>query len=223
MNNAHAEEAILNTQQYHWEQTFLKNEELFGKSPSTAAIKAAELFKKAGVKTILELGCGQGRDSFYFAAQGFRVQALDYTDAAVQAINDKAKALSLTQWVEARKGDVREQLPFKSQTFDACYSHMLFCMALTDENLRSIRDEILRTLKPGGINVYTARNINDPDYGRGAQQGEDLYESNGFIVHYFSKDKVNELHKGFSKIKREEFEEGQLPRRLYFVSQSKAR
>lgn len=215
------EKSTLNKQQTHWEQTYTKQSELFGENPSEAAIKAVEIFKKAKVKTILELGGGQGRDAFYFAKNGFEVHVLDYTDAGIQAIEDKARALGLEQSVKAMRHDVRERFPFEDQTFDACYSHMLLCMALTNAELENIRDETLRVLRPGGVNIYTARNTNDPDYGTGIHRGEDRYESNGFIVHYFDEEKVTKLCAGFSKICMEEFEEGNLPRKLYFIAQGK--
>jgi len=41
---------------------------MFGVSPSAAAIKSAETFKKEGVTNILELGAGQGRDTLFFAS-----------------------------------------------------------------------------------------------------------------------------------------------------------
>ncbi|WP_211265981.1 hypothetical protein [Alicyclobacillus ferrooxydans] len=53
----------LNRQQLHWEQAFAKNNEMFGESPSDAAIRAAEIFKSHGQERILELGAGQGRDT----------------------------------------------------------------------------------------------------------------------------------------------------------------
>ena len=51
--------------------------------------------------------------------------------------------------------------------------------------------------------------------------GEDLYENDGFIVHYFSKEKVNSLLDGFNNITLEEFEEGTFPRKLFFVINEK--
>ena len=48
----------LNTQQKHWDTTFAENEDLFGEDPSAPARISAELFKKAGVARILELGSG---------------------------------------------------------------------------------------------------------------------------------------------------------------------
>ena len=45
-------------------------------------------------------------------------------------------------------------------------------------------------LRPGGINIYTVRNTEDGDYGNGIYRGEDLYEVGGFIVQFFSREKV---------------------------------
>ena len=52
-------------------------------------------------------------------------------------------------------------------------------------------------------------------------RGEDLYENDGFIVHYFSETKVNSLLNGFKKISLEKFEEGKFPRKLFFVVNEK--
>ena len=50
---------------------------------------------------------------------------------------------------------------------------------------------------------------------------ENLYENDGFIVHFFSKEKVNFLLNGFQNLKIENFEEGKFPRKLFFVCNKK--
>ena len=40
---------------------------------------------------------------------------------------------------------------------------MLYCMALTNLDLKKLNDEICRILKNKGINIYTARNTIDDD------------------------------------------------------------
>ena len=50
---------------------------------------------------------------------------------------------------------------------------------------------------------------------------EDLYENDGFIVHYFSEEKVNSLLNGFKNIALEKFEEGTFPRKLFFIVNEK--
>ena len=98
---------------------------------------------------------------------------------------------------------------------------MLYCMALSNQNLFNLNKEICRILKPEGLNIYTVRNEHDGDYKNGIHRGEDMYENDGFIVHFFNKTKINQLTDGFKNIKIESFEEGTFPRKLYFVVNKK--
>ena len=65
------------------------------------------------------------------------------------------------------------------------------------------------------------RHVGDGDFKNGIYRGEDLYENDGFIVHYFSKEKVNSLLEGFKNILLEKFEEGKFPRKFFFVVNEK--
>ena len=94
---------------------------------------------------------------------------------------------------------------------------MLYCMALTNNELENLNNEICRILKPNGINIYTVRHTKDGDYKKGIHRGEDLYENDGFLVHFFSIDKINSLLKGFKNLSIDKFEEGSFPRKLFFV------
>ena len=44
-----------------------------------------------------------------------------------------------------------------------------------------------------------------------------MYEVGGFIVHFFSREQVERLAKGFEIVEAEEFEEGELPKKLFRV------
>jgi ubiquinone/menaquinone biosynthesis C-methylase UbiE len=214
--------SALNDQQKQWENTYLEEPEFFGEKPSYPAQKALEIFKKEGKTNLLELGGGQGRDTFYFAKNGLQVQVLDYSKNGIKAINEKAKKLGLSHLVKAVTHDVRKSLPFSDGSFDCCFSHMLYNMAFTTMELEFLSQEIRRTLKPNGLNVYTARNTNDKFYKTGIHRGEDMYEVNGFIVHFFTREKVTRLAKGFEIISIDEFKEGELPRKLFLVALKKA-
>lgn len=216
------EKIALNSQQPHWENVFSNSSSRFGEEASYPARRAAERFKKEGKTKILELGGGQGRDSCFFAKEGFSVHVLDYTENGTRAIKEKAEESGLSGSVKALRHDVRDHLPFEDETFDACYSHMLYCMALTIEELEFLCTEVKRVLKPGGVNIYTARHSGDAHYGTGTLRGEDMYEiKGGFIVHFFSREKVEHLAEGYESFEVEEFEEGDLPRKLFMVTMRK--
>jgi len=213
-----AARAALDAQREQWERALSERPDRFGSEASDPARAAADLFQRGGVHDLLELGAGQGRDTLFFAEQGFSVHALDFADSGLAAISAKATTAGLGERIQETRYDVRQPLPFAAGSFDACFSHMLYCMALTERELSALTAEVGRVLRAGGLSVYTARTTTDPDFGKGEHRGERLYELGGFVVHYFDHALVERLADGFEIVAVDEFEEGPLPRRLYRVT-----
>jgi SAM-dependent methyltransferase len=165
----------------------------------------------------LELGGGQGRDSLFFAGSGFHVTVVDYSDTGLAEIRRKASAAGVAHAIQTIVHDVRKPLPCGVGSFDGVYSHMLYCMALTTAELVSLSAEIWRVLVPGGLNIFTARTTKDAHYGTGIHRGEDMHEVGGFIVHFFDRTKVEVVSKGFDIVSVQDFEEGNLPRKLFLA------
>ena len=212
---------LLNLQSQHWESNFSSKPEMFGFEPSYSAKKALETFKKNNITNIIELGAGLGRDTIFFAQNGIYVHAIDYSLSATNIIKKRSKENNLDDLIKVENYDIRKKLNCDNENFQACYSHMLFCMALTNQDLKDLNQEILRVLKKDGFNVYTVRNHMDGDFKKGMHRGEDMYEMNGFIVHYFSENKIKSLLNGFTNISIENFDEGSFPRKLSLVINKK--
>ena len=212
---------LLNLQSQHWESNFSSKPEMFGFEPSYSAKKALEIFKKNNITNIIELGAGLGRDTIFFAQNGIYVHAIDYSLSATNIIKKRSKENNLDALIKVENYDIRKKLNCDNENFQACYSHMLFCMALTNQDLKDLNKEILRVLKKDGFNIYTVRNHTDGDFKKGTHRGEDMYEMNGFIVHYFSENKIKSLLNGFTNISIENFDEGSFPRKLSLVINKK--
>lgn len=209
--------ALLADQREHWEKTFGANPAMYGPEPSEAGRYAASRFVSEGLAQVLELGAGQGRDTLELLRAGLEVHALDYAAdalAGVMAVAGPELAGRLATTVH----DVRRPLPFADGSFDACYSHMLFTMALTTPELEVLVREVRRVLRPGGLCVYTVRHTGDAHYGSGRSLGDNLYENGGFVVHFFDRPLVERLAAGFELDDVTAFEEGGLPRRLWRVT-----
>ncbi|BCA79054.1 SAM-dependent methyltransferase [Desulfuromonas sp. AOP6] len=208
-------------QKSQWNKVFIEEMAFFGQGPSEFAKKSLELFRREAVRSLLELGCGQGRDTIFLARNDLHVTALDYSDAAVATTLEKAATAGVSSMVVSRVHDVRQVLPFPDASFDACYSHMLLCMELSTAEIDFILGEILRVLRPGGLVVYSVRSDRDKHYRFGTHLGEDIYQIGDFVVHFFTTEKIRSLAKGYTTLGVERLTEGSLPRDLYCVTMKK--
>ena len=208
---------LLNKQKQYWDKKFLNKYEMFGKTPSISSVKANSAFNDNKCTNLLELGSGQGRDTLYFLKNNYKITSLDYSNNGINQIIKKSKFFKNYKNLTAACHDVRSKLPFEDNTFDGCYSHMLYCMAFTYSQLQFLSNELIRVLKPGGLNIFSVRNHNDGDYRNGKFIAKNIYENNGFIVHFFSLDMIKKLSTGYQIISINEFEEGDFPRKLYFT------
>jgi len=204
-------------QRLHWDESFSLDPEFFGSAPSYPAGQALRWFEGERVKRVLELGAGQGRDSLFFARRGLNVVCLDYSQQAMDDLRSKAGEGDLENKIETITHDVRLPLPFDDNSMEGCYSHMLYCMDFTTGELVTLTKEIRRVLKPGGLNILTVRHTGDPHYGKGISHGDNRFENDGFIVHFFDPGQIERLAAGFDLINVSEFEEGELPRKLFLV------
>ncbi len=207
-----------NEQQARWDKAYTEREDFFGKLPSELAVNTLGIMRSAGVKKVLELGCGQGRDTWFFAHNGCEVIALDYSESGICQMRKRAQDLGAK--VTVRVHDARQPLPFPDASFDAVYSHMFFTMELTEEEVSRIMAECLRVLRPGGLNIYSVRNDHDPHYGKFIPRGKDMWENPlGFVVHFFTEDKIRALATGYEVVSIREFEDLTSPtiKKLYEV------
>ncbi len=194
---------------------------MYGETPSEPARYAAGLFRARGVRAVLELGAGQGRDALFFARTGFAVHAIDFSAAGLEQLARTADRDGITDSVTTAVHDVRNPLPLPDESQDAVFAHMLFCMTLSTRDIHALAGEIKRVLRPGGSLVYTVRHTGDAHYGAGIDHGDDIYEHGGFAVHFFGRALVDELAAGWRLDEIHAFEEGELPRRLWRITQTR--
>lgn len=212
---------VIKAQRQLWEDSFAEIPDMFGSDPSFAALQAYDFIKHRENARILELGAGQGRDAIFFARQGLNVTALDYAGSGLACIRKQAERLGLDDNLATICHDLTRPLPFADNSFDICFSHMLFCMALDQAEQKELAQEIRRVLTPGGVCIYSARNINDKHWRKGPHYSDNMYETDGFIVNFLDHERISDLAAGFAIIDICEFEEGELPRKLYLVKMQK--
>jgi SAM-dependent methyltransferase len=208
-------------QRDHWRETFARRKDFLGADPSEPGSAALDRFERAGAHDLLELGSGQGRDTILFASAGLRVTAVDYADEGLEQLAGAASVAGLTDRLATVTADVRDPLPFADESFDACYAHLLLCMALSTAELERLTTEVCRVLRRGGLLTYTVRTTADAHFGAGIDHGDDMFEMGGFIVHFFDRSLIDHLATGFDVLDVADHEEGKLPRRMVAVTMRK--
>lgn len=132
---------------------------------------------------ILDLGCGMGKDTMYFAKKGHRVTGIDFSETAIDALNDAVRKSKL-RTVRAVCADIAESLPFKTKEFDAVYAHLSLHYFDTQKT-GEIFKEIRRVLASDGMLFVKCKSVDDPLYGQGEKVGEDMYRTD-HVRHFFS-------------------------------------
>lgn len=145
--------------------------------------------------------------------------ATDFSPVGLAQLRAAAEARQVAGRVTTAVHDVRQPLPPAAASVDAVFAHMLLCMALSTEEIHALVAEVRRVLRPGGVFVYTVRHTGDAHYGAGIGHGDDTWEHGGFAVHFFSRELVEALGAGWRSVDVHPFEEGELPRRLWRITQ----
>ncbi|MDD2993995.1 MAG: class I SAM-dependent methyltransferase [Pygmaiobacter sp.] len=116
------------------------------KTPATESYYLASRWQQQAKQDFLDLGCGLGRHSVFFAKNGFRTSAFDLSRDAVEQTQKWARAEHLA--ITGTVGDMLA-LPYPDASFDC-----IFCkdvLSHTDtQGVKKIAADILRILKPAG-------------------------------------------------------------------------
>jgi tellurite methyltransferase len=131
-----------------YEEEYKIPEYYWGTEPSKMCYRVMELIPPTRHLKLLDIGCGEGKDSVFFARNGYDVTAFDISDAGI----DKTKRLAEKIGVQVKvfKADI---LDFRLDTsFD-----ILFSSGVLHYVKPELRDEIFNNYKqftnPSGIHV----------------------------------------------------------------------
>ena len=150
-------------------------------------------------KNLIELGCGNARDSIYFAQNKLNVIAIDQVQEEIDYLNENHKednilfvADDFTNLAKTESEDI------KNTDFDYVYSRFTF-HSINEEKENRTLDWIEDNLTPGGCFLLEARSLNDPMF----RQGKALSETENFTNHYR---RYMDLNKIIEKLESRNFE-----------------
>lgn len=92
---------------------------------------------------VLDLGCGSGPYSLWFAERGARVTGLDLSGTMISLAQEKARERNVD--VDFRESDIRELLPFVAEEFDLVFTATALHYV---ERIDNLMLEVARVMKP---------------------------------------------------------------------------
>ena len=143
------------------------------------AVRAYQIIKPKNFSTLLDLGCGDGRDAIYFSRKGLKVTAIDFSSIAMKRLRIQNPNL------QCILGGIRN-MEFKENGFDVVYSH-LSLQYFDDETTSHILDNIYKILVNNGLLFIKCKSVDDQLYGQGEKVGEDIFWK-VHLRHFFSKE-----------------------------------
>jgi SAM-dependent methyltransferase len=155
--------------------------------------------RRAGVRTILELGCGTGNDAARLAREGYAVTGTDLSAAAIGQA--QVRFGSLATFTVA---DMTRRLPFADRSFDAVMSNVALHM-FPDDVTRAVFARVGRIVRPDGLFVFHVNSLADRPLRARALPARELEpdyvaEESGQTVHFFSEGYLRELLAGWQQV-----------------------
>jgi tellurite methyltransferase len=101
-------------------------------------------------KKVLDVGCGSGRNLFYFLRNAYEVFGIDPNPQAVEAVKKVSAALAPDNPQENFVVCSAENLPYGDATFDLVVCNAVLHFAKDEQHFGSMLRSIFRVLKPDG-------------------------------------------------------------------------
>lgn len=155
----------------HWNKFYSQQ----GATPEASPFARYVLSELEPDQNILEVGCGNARDSVFFAQAGHRLTGLDMCEAAIKFCQENVAHPG----IEFVQGALPQVPGLHQGRFDCLYSRfVIHAMPLTEE--KALWVAAGKALKPGGLLFVECRSINDPM----ARQGEVISPTERIHGHY---------------------------------------
>jgi cyclopropane fatty-acyl-phospholipid synthase-like methyltransferase len=187
-----------------FDDTYRKFNDYFGSEPERIVKDHFHLLDRTG--PVLDVGAGQGRHSFFLAAKGISIHALDPSEVAVEAVREWAARRSLP--LEAHHCLFHEFTPPV-----AGYSGVLvigLIQILTWDSIRHLLEKIEDWTLEGGLVFITGFTTKDPAFpgyaGQCTEVGRNSFaDMHGKIRTFLEPGEILDLLSAYEVVHHEEY------------------
>ncbi len=169
--DGHSFEVQYDRDRNYWNQFYAEMEGKLDYQSSFANFALKYLEKN---KHLLDLGCGNGRDSIFFHSQGIRITAVDASDYALNRLIRKYSGQPDISFICS---DFVESKEVYANKYDYAYSRFTL-HAINEEQETVLLRNVSKSLNPNGLLLIEARTINDDLYGLGKKVNKNAYVYN---------------------------------------------
>lgn len=178
--------------------------------PSSGVASFVEFLKEKGIRSgkVLDIGCGQGRNSVYLSENGFDVWGIDYIKEALELTKGLADRKSVT--LNLVEGEIDKPWPFEDNFFDIEVDSFSSIDIESKEGRETYRDELLRTLKPGGHALVTVVSADDELESQmiknspGLEKNSTVWPDNQKFQKDYDEEELREFYKDFKILELKE-------------------
>ncbi len=183
-----------------WNNRYQNEGYLWGKEPSAFLGETIRFLKTRKHKSVLDLGCGYGRDAIHLAKKGFKATGSDIAELGLELGK---------KWAEEDGVDVTFRymdamgLNFPNESFDAVISNRFLHLLLHSGEREKVVEEIHRVLKKGGVLSIAMRGYNDPCRMDSSKDEKDICELNfrpGHKIKFLTPEELYRLFENKFKI-----------------------
>ena len=150
----------------YWSEFYFNNNELT-KKPNLFAQYLVENTVINEGDVLFEIGCGNGRDSIFFAHNNIDVTAVDQCDKNISFLNEQHNNISFIS-------DDFTNLSNLESKVNVVYSRFTL-HSINDEGEQRTLNWVYNNLKNDGILCVEARTLKDPIFGKGIDKGNNIW------------------------------------------------
>jgi SAM-dependent methyltransferase len=153
-------------------------------------------------KHLVDLGCGNGRDTLFFQEKGINVLGVDRSQIAIDALKSITAALKNAEFL---CDDFIDNPLIYNRKYDYFYSRFTI-HSITEDEQNILLSNVYNSLNNGGLFFIEVRGIHDDIYGKGENAGRNAYIYNNHFRRFIVNDELTETlsNRGFKILYNEE-------------------
>jgi SAM-dependent methyltransferase len=151
----------------------------------------------------VDVGAGKGRNSIHLASLGFETWALEYIEPAIAVAKQQAEKQGVADKIHFELTEIDSPWQIADSFFDVAVDSFSSIDIETRQGREICRDEIYRTLKPGGYVLVTVCSADDEWEKElianhpGPEPNSTLWPQNGKFQKDYDETELREFYKAF--------------------------